>query len=98
MSEATGVGVEKLSHYAYAARQAGVSNEALAGALQKMQVEGVHRPRWAAGRMAGSVGALGSGDAADKLREFIKLAENMPTEERIGLARRMGLSELLPLA
>ncbi len=45
----------------------------------------------------GAFGALGNGDAADKLREFIRLAENMPSEERIGLARKMGLSELLPL-
>src|SRR5271157_2193040 len=37
MSETTGVSVEKLSQYAYAARRAGLSNEALASGLRRMQ-------------------------------------------------------------
>jgi hypothetical protein len=103
MSEATGVTVEKLSALAYAARRAGVSNEALASALKRMQGKEFMGAMQGAGKggLRGATNAMfaemGTGDAADRLREFIRLAENMPSEEKIGLARRMGLSEILPL-
>ena len=104
MSETTGVGVEKLSQFAYAARRAGVSNEALANGLKRMQskefqamFQGIGKGGGMKGLTAGAVAGLGTGDATDQLRNFIKMTENMPTAEKIGLARRLGLSELLPL-
>lgn len=106
MSESTGVAVAKLSTLAYAARRAGVSNEALAAGLQKMQGKefltalgggGKHGAGGIRGVTQAMFAAMGQGDAVDRLREFIKLTENMPNEEKIGLAKRMGLSELLPL-
>jgi len=103
MSEATGVAIDKFSALAYAARRAGVSNEALASGLKRMEGK-EFMSQMQAGRGGGLRGVtnaafakMGQGDAADKLREFIKMTENMPSEEKIGLARRMGLSELLPL-
>ena len=105
MSETTGVSVEKLSQYAYAARRAGVSTEALANGLKRMQSKEFMAAFQGAGNGSralkgithAAIAQMGGGDATDKLREFIKLAENMPTQEKIGLARRLGLSELLPL-
>jgi hypothetical protein len=101
MSETTGVAVDKLSALSYAARRAGISNEALASGLKKMQgkefMAGMASSKGAGGLTQSVFGEMGKGDAADRLREFIKLAQNMPTEEKIGLARKMGLSELLPL-
>lgn len=105
MSESTGVSVEKLSQYAYAARRAGVSNEALANGLKRLQSKEFMSAMQGLGGKGGglkgitaaTMGQLGSGDATDQLRNFIRLAENMPTAEKIGLAKRLGLSELLPL-
>jgi len=108
MSEVTGVAVDKLSALSYAARRAGVSNEALGNALKKMQgkefqalMQGMGGGKHGAGGMkalmAGVAGQIAHGDAADQLRSFIKLTENMPTAERIGLAKRLGLDEVLPL-
>ena len=104
MSETTGVSVEKLSQYAYAARRAGISNEALASGLRRLESKEFMAAMQGLGGKGGAKGLtndiyakMGQGDAADKLREFIKLAQNMPSEEKIGLARRLGLSELLPL-
>ena len=105
MAESTGVSVEKLSQYAYAARRAGISNEALANGLKRLEskeflaaMQGMSGKGGGMKAMTSATFArLGSGDATDKLREFIHLTETMPTAEKIGLAKRLGLSELLPL-
>jgi hypothetical protein len=105
MSETAGVAVEKFSAYAYAARRAGLSNEALAGGLKKLESKEFQAAMQGLGKSVGGMkgltsaafAAMGTGDATDKLRQFIKLSENMPTAEKIGLAKRLGISELLPL-
>ncbi|MGO9111170.1 MAG: hypothetical protein ACLP9L_18250 [Thermoguttaceae bacterium] len=105
MAEASGVAVDKFSQYAYAARRAGVSNEALASGLKRLESKQFMAAMQGMGGKAGGLkgmtnavfARMGAGDATDKLRQFVKLAESMPTEEKIGLARRLGLSELLPL-
>ncbi len=119
MSETTGVAVEKLSALSYAARRAGVSNEALAAGLKKLQSKEFQMLMAGGGHGAiggakgGAVGggkggggkidfaaALGidkSKDAADQLRQITKQFEKLDTVSRIGLAKKLGISELLPL-
>lgn len=105
MAETSGVAIDKFSQYAYAARRAGLSNEALASGLKRLESrEFLSAMQGMGGKGGGlkavtasTLGQMGSGDATDKLREFIRLTENMPSAEKIGLARRLGLSELLPL-
>jgi hypothetical protein len=105
MSETAGVTVEKFSAYAYAARRAGLSNEALASGLKKLESKEFQTAMQGLGKSIGGMkgltsatfAAMGTGDATDRLRQFIKISENMPTAEKIGLAKRLGISELLPL-
>ena len=101
MSETTGVSVEKLSAYAYAARRAGVSTEALASGLRKMQSKEFQALLGKGGAsrqiMAGLGLGAGSGDAADQLRSVVKQFEKLDDASRIGLAKKLGISELLPL-
>ena len=104
LSETTGVSVEKLSQYAYAARRAGISTETLAGALKKMEskefrsmMQGIGKGGGMKGMTAGMFAAMGTGDATDRLREFIKVAGQMPHDKMVGMARQMGFSELIPL-
>ncbi len=108
MSETTDVAVDKLSALAYAARRAGVSNEALAAGLRKMQgkefqamLQGIGGK--AGGKAAGMQGIMAglgldkSKDAVDQLRQITQQFEKLDSVSRIGLARNLGISELLPL-
>ena len=102
MSETTGVAVEKLSALAYAARRAGVSNEALASGLRKMQGKEFQAmlsgPK--AGQMQGIVAGLGldkTADAADQFRQIVAQFEKLDSVSRVGRAKNLGISELLPL-
>src|SRR5208283_4686764 len=82
------------SAFAYAARRAGISNEALAAGLRKMQSR-EFRQMYGAGKVGGM--NLGSGDALDQLKNFMRATEGMSAVERVGRARAMGLTELIPL-
>ena len=103
MSETTGVTVEKLSALAYAARRAGVSNEALASGLRKMQskeFQAMIGGGKKAGQMQGIMAGLGldkSKDAADQFRQIVAQFEKLDAVSRVGLAKKLGISELLPL-
>ena len=104
LSETTGVGVEKLSQYSYAARRAGLSNETFAAGLRKLQskefqmaLQGLNggKAKFGKGDMLGIGG--GSGDAIDKLRAFMEATKNMSAGDREGLAKKYGITELMPL-
>jgi hypothetical protein len=104
MSETTGVAVEKLSAYAYAARRVGISNETLAAGLRKLQSKEFQMAlQGAGGKKGGKIdfsAALGidkKSDAADQLRQITAQFEKLDTVSRIGLAKKLGISELLPL-
>jgi hypothetical protein len=107
MSEQTGVAVDKLSAYAYAARRAGISNETLAAAMQKLQSREFTEAMQGLGGGGGKHGgklqysvALGldkGADAADQLRQIAQQFEGLDSVQRAGLARKLGISELLPL-
>jgi len=98
MSETTGVSVEKLSALSYAARRAGVSTESLAAGLRKMQSK-----EFSAAFGGGKNGALmagmglGGGDAADQFRKVVAQFEKLDQVSRVGLAKKLGLTDLLPL-
>ena len=61
MSETTGVAVDKLSALSYAARRAGVSNEALASGLQRLQSKEFQMAMQGAGRGGVGGGFRGAG-------------------------------------
>ena len=103
LSESCGVGVEKLSAMSYAARRAGLSNEALASGLKKMQArEFIMGLQAAGGKKPNLLAGLGidpksKQDAVDTLRQVAKQFEGLNDVARAGLARKLGISELLPL-
>jgi hypothetical protein len=101
MSETTGVAVDKLSALSYAARRAGISNETLADGLRKMQgKEFQSMLQGVGGKKANVIADLGldkSGDAADQFRQIVGQFEKLDSVSRIGLAKKLGLTELLPL-
>ena len=104
MSETTGVAVEKLSALAYAARRAGIDNQTLAAGLKKLQAkEFAEAMQGMGGKGKGKIkysDALGldkHADAADQLRQITKQFEGLDSTSRVGLAKKLGISELLPL-
>ncbi|MGO8690646.1 MAG: hypothetical protein ACLQLG_13570 [Thermoguttaceae bacterium] len=106
MAQTTGLTVEKFSALAYAARRAGLSNEDLAASLRKLQSREFQATlagiggKGAGGPNAQLIQSLGitPGMAPDEqLRKLTKEFEKLDSESRIGLAKRLGITELLPL-
>jgi hypothetical protein len=96
MSETTGVAVEKLSELQYAASRAGVGSEALASGLRKLQSKEFSE-MLKGGNLAGQLGVTAGMDAADQIRAISKAFEGLDDASRIGLAKQLGITELLPL-
>jgi hypothetical protein len=102
MSQTTGVAVDKLSKYAYAARRAGIDNATFAAGLKKLQSKEFQMALQGMGGIPkpgkGDLLGLGrGGDAIDRLRAFMEATKNLNAGDRAGLAKKYGISELLPL-
>ena len=102
MSETTGVAVDKLSALSYAARRAGVSNEALANGLRKLQSKEFAEMMQGPGgkgklKFASALVLDHSSDAADQFRQIVSQFEKLDSVSRVGLAKKLGITELLPL-
>jgi hypothetical protein len=104
LSQTAGVSVETLSAASYAARKYGVSVEALAAGLKRMQTKeftaslgggkgGAGMKGFSRGMFAG----LGQGDAMDRMIALARQMEGKSQEVQLGMAKAAGMSDLLPM-
>ncbi len=108
MSETAGVSVEHFSAAAYAANKYGVSMEALAAGLKRMETKefaamlgggkgGGKGGGGMKGFAKGLFGGLGGGDAMDRMIALARKMEGQSAEIQAGMARAAGMGDLLPM-
>ena len=108
MSETAGVSVEHFSAAAYAANKYGVSMEALAAGLKRMETKefaamlgggkgGGKGGGGMKGFAKGLFGGLGGGDAMDRMIALARKMEGQSAKIQAGMARAAGMGDLLPM-